>query len=169
MKKLLALSILVTVAIALALGSLTGCGSLSNGPSGQTSVDTNLIDKTAVVLRTTTTDLAIIAIEKDKNAASYFRLAASVIDKLLDGGDLSPVTLRKAISGIPVKELQSATARVAITTVLGSYEIYWGDYVRGKIGANYAAATLLKAVKDGISGALPADSRLHYGATTLTS
>jgi hypothetical protein len=151
MKKLI---VLLALALAIVPLSLTTTGCVT-GPDGRTSVDTNVIDKTAIVLRTTVTDLALIAVEKDRNAASYFQLANAVIDKLLDGGDLSPVTVRKALEAVPIKELQGTYAKVAIATALGSYEIYWGDYIRGKIGANYAAATLLRAVKDGITFAIP--------------
>ena len=134
----------------------TGCKSIL-GPAGTpiTIVDSNLVDKTSAVLKATVSGAVIIAVQKDANSVPYLRLASRIIDKSLAGGDTTPSTLEKSIGAVSVKELQGPEAKLAITAALGLYEVYWGEYVRSKIGGNYAATSLLTAVRDGINNALP--------------
>lgn len=126
--------------------SLTACGTLKPGAP----IDPKAIEKSAVVFRTAVGDSVILAKDRNAGSAAYFALGKTILDSFITGSDFSPATLRKALQAIPVKELQSAEARIAINTIAGLYEIYWGDYVRGQVAGNAIAVKLLTAARDGL-------------------
>lgn len=127
----------------------TGCVTTGSGP-----INTNQLYKGAAILKMTVSASVVVATEKDTNAITYIRLIGGVLDAVISGTDYTPGTLSKAITALNIKQLQTPEARIAINTALGLYEIYYGDYVSGKINSNQTALVLLQAIKDGINQGL---------------
>lgn len=149
MKKLI---ISVMLAAVVALGT-TGCATTS-GSSGKPEITQEQLDKTAVLLKGTVRAGLILAIEKNgTNAQHYVCLAGSTLDLILSGTDYSPGTLEKRLYALPSKDLKKAEVQLAVSTILTAYEIYYADYVAGKIASDPVAFKLLSAVRDGVAGA----------------
>lgn len=157
MKKLHGLLAILGLAIALALS--TGCTTIktADGASARV-VDTNLVDRGAIFLKGVANSGALIAVRYDRNAESYLRLAADTIDGALLTKDLSAATIEKSLSKIPVKELHAELAAAGVITALTAYDAFFANHVKGAVGENYIAATLLAAVRDGIRNAIGAPS-----------
>lgn len=154
------MKILSLICFLLALTAI-GCTTVqtANGPVRIT--DTNIIDKTAFILKGAVTSSIVIAVEKERAAGrtgveTYLRLASAVVDKVIVSGDSTPATLSKALAALPLKELQTPEAKTGLAIAEAAYGVYFEDYVKGKINGNYAAVALLTAFRDGINDALPA-------------
>ena len=132
----------------------TGCVTLPNG-----TIDPKTIQKSAIVLKTATASAVVIALDKDKkNARKYADLAKTILDSLLveTNSTYSPAVLQAKMSALPIKELQSPEAKVAIFSALGLYEAFYGDYVRNRIAGKQNAVLFITAMRDGVKMALDA-------------
>jgi hypothetical protein len=127
----------------LAAGLCAGCRS-TPGPVEQQS-----LDRAAVILKTAVSDSVILGLSKDTNAVIYVRAVGSVLDTLIAEAHFKPRQIGSAVHDLPIKEL-NPEARIAINTLLGLYEVYWGDYVRGQVAGDRNALVLLTAIRDGI-------------------
>jgi len=137
------------------LSGIFGSGCATTGGSTPGTVDTNKLYKGAVLLKTTVSSSVIVAIEKDTNAVRYIQIVGGALDAIIGGSDYTPQKLEKVLADLKIKELQKPEARIAINTVLGLYEVYYADYVRGRIEGNQTAMVLLTALRDGIRQGLP--------------
>jgi len=148
MKKLITSLVLAAV---VALG-LTGCVTTTgNQPPAITQAQ---LDKSAVLLKGSVRAGLLIVIEKKgTNAQAYVCAAGEALNAILGGTNYTPGLLEQRLSKLPVKNLKKAEVQLAISTILTAYEIYYGDYVSGRIGGNQVAFTLLSAVRDGVTGA----------------
>lgn len=146
----IALGVVCAIAVAVT-SSLTGCATTGGTPGV---IDTNKLAKGAILLKTTVSSSIIVATEKDTNAVTYIKMVGGLLDAIIGGTDFTPQKLEKALSELNIKELKKPEARIAINTVLGLYEIYYGDYVRGRLEGNQTALVLLRAIRDGINQGL---------------
>lgn len=149
MKKLI---ISIALAAVVALG-FTGCTTTSgSGTSPQ--ITQEQLDKTAVLLKGTVRAGLLLVIEKNgTNAQQYVCLAGDALNLVLSGTDYTPGTLEKRLYALPSNDLKKAEVQLAVSTILTAYEIYYADYVAGKIESKPVAFTLLSAVRDGVVGA----------------
>jgi hypothetical protein len=133
--------------------TVTSCATTTGGTNhvdnSTNTIDPAVVTRMATVLRTAVGDSVILAMEKSPNSVDYLVLGKTVLDAFIVGSNFSPTELRKSLQAISTK-LQSAEARIAINTVAGLYEIYWGDYVRNRVAGNVAALELLIAARDGM-------------------
>ncbi len=143
--------------IIVTIGVLSGCKTTATGPAGTpiSITDTNAVNKLSAALRMTIGVGTTIAIEKRTNSVQYFRLSSAVLSSLILSGDHSPAALNAALDAAPVKALSTPDAKLVIAAAESFYLVYYGDWVQNKIGGNYAAETLLAAVRDGINDGLP--------------
>jgi hypothetical protein len=163
MKKIHGLLLIVGLVIAASIS--IGCKTVTDSAGNSVRVvDTNLVDRAAVWLRGLASDGALLAVHYDRNAESYLRLSAGVFDGALLANDVSPTTIRKSLTAIPVKELHGELAAIGINTALTAYDAFLSANVKGAIGENYIAKTLLTAIRDGINSALgPPQAMQDYG------
>lgn len=148
MKKLIAIAALSIVA---AFG-LTGCVS----PSGsQTPAMTQeKLAKTAILLKGSVRSSLILVVDKNgTNAQAYVCASAEVLNVILGGTNYTPGLLESRLLKLPIKELKKSEVQLIVSTLLTAYELYYADYVNGKINGNMVAVTLLTAIRDGVSGA----------------
>ena len=148
MKKLIAMLALAAV---VALG-FTGCATTTgNQPPAITQAQ---LEKSAVLLKGSVRAGLLLVIQKNgTNAQAYVCAAGEVLNVVLGGTNYTPGLLEQRLAKLPVKELKKAEVQLAISTILTAYEIYYGDYVSGRIGGQQVAFTLLSAVRDGVTGA----------------
>jgi len=148
MKKLIAMLALAAV---MALG-LTGCATTPG--NSQPQITPEKLAKTAVLVKGTVRASLLLVIDKyGTNAQTYICLAGDAMSVALSSSDYTPGSLEKRLTKLPVKELQKTEAQLIVSTILTAYEIYYSDYVTGKINGNQVAATLLTALRDGAVGA----------------
>jgi hypothetical protein len=147
--------VLLPTMLALAVLAV-GCTTIKDSAGNSVRViDTNKVDKAAKVIRTTVSDATAVGEILKPDVVSYLRLTVAVLDTAIASTNTSPAGLRKSIAAIPVKELSSPWATIAIANGIGAYDIFFQDQLAGVIGGNYAAITLLTAFRDGINDVLP--------------
>lgn len=130
----------------------TSCVTIT-GTNGVAIIDTNKLEKLTAILKLAVSDAVVIAAEDRKaETRGHILLARSILDGLLLSGKTTPSDVGAALAA----ELKIAKpeVRLAINTALGLYEVYYGDYVKGKIDQNVYAAYLLKGAVDGIDRGL---------------
>lgn len=136
----------------------TGCVTTNQGGAGGTNapvITQAQLDKSATLLRGTVRASLIVVIDKEGvKATPYIALARDTLSLFIGGSNYSPDALLKSIEALPAKALQKPEVQLAISAVVSAYEIYYGDYVSGKLNGNAAAVELLTAVRDGIADAL---------------
>jgi hypothetical protein len=135
----------------------TGCVTTPNGgtPGATNAVTADKIEKSAVLLKGTVRAALILVIDKNgTNATRYIALSRDALSVFIGGPDFSPTALQASLEKLPAKALQKVEVRLAISTVITAYEVYYGDYVRGQVNGNAVAVKLLTAIRDGCSDAL---------------
>lgn len=150
MKKLIvALALAAVVAV-----GFTGCTTTS-GNSQPPAITQAQLDKTAVLLKGTVRAGLLIVIDKNgTNAQNYICLAGETLNVVLNSStNYTPGALEDRLYKLPVNGLKKAEVQLAVSSILTAYEIYYADYVSGRIGGNQVAFTLLSAVRDGVVGA----------------
>lgn len=150
MKKLIvALALAAVVAV-----GFTGCATTS-GNSQPPAITQAQLDKTAVLLKGTVRAGLLIVIDKHgTNAQNYVCLAGEALNVVLNSStNYTPGALEARLYKLPVNGLKKAEVQLAVSSILTAYEIYYADYVSGRIGGNQVAFTLLSAVRDGVAGA----------------
>ena len=113
------------------------------------------IDKTCILMKSTVRSALILVIDKNgTNATPYIESAVSVLNEFVGTTNNTPDALLQQLSKLSPKALGKPEVKLAISTVVTAYEIYYGDYVRGKVNGNVVATKLLTAIRDGCSDAL---------------
>jgi hypothetical protein len=134
---------------------LTGC--VTPQP-GQPAIDPQTIEKSAIILKTTVASAVTLAIDKTgPNARKYAEMGEAVLNTLLvstNAADYNPKVLQDRLTELPIKELKSPEAKVAVFGALGLYEAFYGDYVRARINGSTNAVIFLTAMRDGVALAL---------------
>jgi len=156
MKKLIA--VIMSAVLALAVFS-TGCVSPGNGGSGGTNAVPVLtgqqLTNSAILLRTTVRSAMLLVINKNgANAVSYTATARDALSLFLGGTNYTPGALQTTLQKLPVKELKSIEVQLAVSTIIGAYQIYYQDYVASQINGNTVAVVLLTALRDGLADAV---------------
>lgn len=148
MKKLITLFALAAI---VTLG-FTGC--VTTTGNQQPAITQAQLDKTAILLKGTVRAGLLLVIEKNgTNAQNYVCLAGQTLNLLISSTNYTPGAIETALSKLPVKDLKKVEVQLAVSTILTAYEIYYADYVSGKLNGNLVAASLLGAVRDGVVGA----------------
>lgn len=133
-----------------ALGT-TGCKT-TNPNTGEQTVDMVKVQKAASLLKTTVASSLVLVLDKNPDKAAdikkYLGLTVVVVDELIANENYTPGKLQDAILSISGKI--PAEGQVAMIAVIGLYDIYYADYVRGVAGKNQVAVTFLTALRDGI-------------------
>lgn len=148
MKKLITLFALAAI---VALG-FTGC--VTTTGNQQPAITQAQLEKTAILLKGTVRASLLLVIEKHgTNAQAYVCAAGDALSLAIGSTNYTPGSLETRLAKLPVKELKKAEAQLVISTLLTGYEIYYAEYVTGKLNGNAVAAALLTAIRDGVSGA----------------
>lgn len=148
MKKLFNITTLL-VALILAPVALTTPGCTALG-----SISQSTIDNTATVLRGAARDGAIVAIQKNPNTQKYFELAVVSLETFITGKDYSPGAFQKVLLSVTIPDKSDPYLQITIGTAIDLYQLYFGEYVKGKVNGDYAAKTFLVAIQDGFNQAL---------------
>lgn len=150
MKKFITL--ISALALAVVLG--TGCATTNNGTKPPPLTPEKL-EKASVLLKGTVRSALILVIDKNgTNAVPYIALSRDALTLFIGSDNYSPDALLKSLSALPSKALQKAEVKLAISTVVSAYELYYGDYVRGQVNGDEVALKLLKAIRDGCDESL---------------
>lgn len=133
----------------------TGCMTTQNGGVTPLPPTAQQVEKSATLLKGTVRAALILVIDKNgTNATPYIALARDTLSVFIGGPDFTPDALLKSLSALPSTALQKPEVKLAISTVVTAYEVYYGDYVRGQVTGNEIAVKLLTAVRDGCADAL---------------
>ena len=133
----------------------TGCMTTQNGGVTPLPPTAQQVEKSATLLKGTVRAALILVIDKNgTNATPYITLSRDTLSVFIGGPDYTPDALLNSLSALPAKALQKPEVKLAISTVVTAYEVYYGDYVRGQVNGNDIAVKLLTAVRDGCSDAL---------------
>lgn len=124
----------------------TGCTTIN--------VDTNVVDTTAIILRGAARDGAIIAMQENPETKKYFQLATQVLSTFLTGKDFTPGAFQKALLEVNAEELANPWVQIGVGTVIDLYQLYFGQYVKGKVNGDVIAKAFITAVQDGFNMAL---------------
>lgn len=124
-----------------------GCASTPGGTGG---FDLDKAQKTSIILKSTARSAVFYAASQDSNAPKYLNLAIESVNKFLIGTNLSPDSLQTALRGIPIKELRSVEAQIAINAIDLTYELFWSDWVKQKIASNEPLLIVLTGLRDGL-------------------
>lgn len=148
-------SLTLLLAGLLATVPLTGCVSLkSTDPvTGEVTIDEKKLEQTAALIQTTVANGLIIAIDQSPDEAAaiktYANVAKETIDELIANTEGDPMGLQDAI--LAIDGVDSPEVKLAISTALGFYRIYWAEHVTGPIQEDIIALTLLTAFRDGLA------------------
>jgi hypothetical protein len=122
----------------------TGCATTAPG-------NLDKATKTAIVLKSTARSAIFYANSKDPvNTKVAVDLAIATMNTFLQRDDLSPTALEVAFRNIPIRELRSVEAQLAINTLQMTYEVFWADQIRQNISSNAVAVTVLTGLRDGL-------------------
>lgn len=150
MKKLI---VSIALAAVVALG-FTGCATTSGSPGTKPALTQEQLDKSAALLKGTVRSGLLLVIDKNgTNAQTYVCLAGDALNVVLGGTNYTPGNLESRLYALPASGLKKAEVQLAISAILTAYEIYYADYVAGKLEAQPVAFALLSAVRDGCVGA----------------
>lgn len=143
--------IALTLAAVVAVG-LSGCATTGNQPSPD--ITPERLEKTTILLKGSVRAGLLLVIEKNATAKDYVCLAGETLNLVLSTStDYTPGTLEARLYKLPVKDLKKAEVQLAVSTILTAYEIYYADYVAGRVNGNQVAKALLTALRDGAQGA----------------
>lgn len=142
----------LAMAAVVALGVI-GCATTPGNPQPP-EITQDKLDKSAILLKGSVRSGLLLVIEKNgTNAQNYVCIAGQAINLLISSTNYTPGAIEKALSKLPSTDLKKTEVQLAISTILTAYEIYYADYVSGRVNGNQVAATLLGAVRDGVIGA----------------
>jgi hypothetical protein len=148
----LAMPLFLTAFTVTAPVAMTGC----IAPGGGTNINTAQIDATALILQNAARVGAVAAITPpsgNTNNAVYFELAAQAIGTFLTGKDYSPAAFQQALIDIKVPQANNIWVQLGIGAVIDLYQVYFSQYVQGKVNGNFAAGTFLVAIQNGFNQA----------------
>lgn len=140
----------------------TGCKTTPSDPgAGGTNVvtgpviDQQTLNDAAIILRNAARNAAAIAIQEKPENRKYVELAVTTLDTFLIGNNYTPGALVKAMEPL-LKEVKDVKYALAINTVTDLYEVFFGRYVKAKIGAaaDGNALLFLTNLREGASSAL---------------
>lgn len=133
----------------------TGCVTNNNGGTKPPAITPEKLEKSAVLLKGATRAALIVVIDKNgTNATPYIALSRDTLSVFVGGDNYTPDALLRSLEALPAKALQKAEVKLAISTVVSAYEVYYGDYVRGQVNGNEVAKKLITAIRDGCDEAL---------------
>jgi hypothetical protein len=148
---------IASIALAAALAATTigvasGCRTL---PSGQKTVDTNMVLQAAVIFKSTARFAAAKVMQDKPDTRAWFDLAQAAIGQFVAGADHNPKAFKKALNKLP--KLSGEWQTFIVSTVVDAYEIYYLNYaapVNDKTQAGWVAVTFLTAIQEGFLDAL---------------
>lgn len=148
MKKIISLAAIALMGILLAT---TGCVTTNPSPDDQAVK----IEKAAVLMKGTVRSALVLVIDKNgTNATPYIALARDTLSTFIGGTDFTPDALLNSLEALPVKALGKPEVKLAISTVVTAYEIYYGDFVRGQVDGNATAIKFITAIRDACDEAI---------------
>lgn len=135
----------------LSLGALgVGTGALLSGCQSAPEVTVEKAEKIAALLKGTAASGVVLAYTKDPNSTPYFKAAGAALALFVTGSDLSPAALQQALQETSVRELKTPEAALVMNTILGVYEVFWGDALRAQVAANPQLKIALQGLVDGL-------------------
>ena len=93
-----------------------------------------------------------VALEQKPEWRSQFDLAYSSLDSLINNKAVTGILLRQIISGLPVKELKSSNAKIAIEGATVLYDTTVGNQIG--IENNVYILAAATGIRDGLKSAL---------------
>ena len=93
-----------------------------------------------------------IALKENATLKPHFDIAYSTLDSLVNSKKITGLLLREILSKLPIKELKSDTARIAIEGATYLYDVSVGDKVN--IENNIYVLAAATGIRDGLKIAL---------------
>ena len=136
--------------------SNTGCDTISKYISN-ISTNTQQLAQIGVNVKSVSQTGTILALQKDPYSRVFFVTANATLSQLLaTTNTIDPSVLANALEQLPVSQLQTPEAQIALTTIIGVYDIYYQQAVSTTIASNTIAITLITNLQTGIQGGLAA-------------
>lgn len=145
-----------------------GCAT-STQPTGTSAVvvsklsDPAFIGKVSMFITTASANGVAAAIVSQKDPANAVAYATAVRDTLAllrTGQDYSPGALAKALSNLPIKEINGGYGKLIVTNLLLAYELYYAEVVKAAVDTQPVAGQWIDAaitgINLGLSGSAPA-------------
>ena len=144
----------LTIGLGLSVALLTS-GCLTPGPNPPKPPTPEQIDAAALVLRNVTRASLVLVINKNGDKArNYVGLAKDTLSLFIAGTDHSAEALASRLASIPLNGLNQSEASIIILTVISTYDIFLGEYVRNEVSRREIALKALTAIRDGCAEAL---------------
>lgn len=132
----------------------TGCTTVGTGTGTNVTQKVD-IDKVALGLQLVTKTGTQVALSQKPGTRVYFVASVEALNTfVLTSTNTSPAALEVALNKLPVAELKSVEAQLAISVAIDAYAMLYGDTAKASISQNEAAVKLLTATRDGISQGL---------------
>lgn len=156
--KIKIITVLTSVAlVAILIGtcfSNTGCSTIQNAITG-VSTNAQQLAQIGADVKSVTETGTVLALQKDPASRVFFAAASATLTQLLTTTNtVDPSTLANALEQLPVTQLQSPEAQIALTTIIGAYDIYYQQAVSTSVDSNTIAKTLVTNLQAGIQAGL---------------
>ena len=136
--------------------SNTGCSTISGYITG-VSTNAQQLAQIGADVKSVTQTGTVLALQKDPTSRVFFITANATLAQLLTTTNtIDPATLANALEKLPVSQLQSPEAQIALTTIIGVYDIYYQQAVSASLASNTIAVTLVTNLQAGIQAGLAA-------------
>ncbi len=136
--------------------SNTGCSTIS-GYITNVSTNAQELAQIGADVKSVSQTGTILALQKDPSSRVFFVTANATLGQLLlTTNAIDPSTLANALEQLPVSQLQTPEAQIALTTIIGVYDIYYQQALSTTIASNTIANTLIVNLQAGIQAGLAA-------------
>lgn len=142
----------ITLALALSGLLLTGCATTPGGGSSPN------IPQISAVVKVAARYGVFYAVRQEPKSREYFTLAETALGALLNSGTFDPVALEATLKNIPVNELNSAEALLAVQSALEIYKSTYAEVVSKKLDEVQYLRPILQSLLDGITLGLAAEA-----------
>jgi hypothetical protein len=150
------------IALAGLTTSTTGCKTITN------LIGTNTTQIQSDVM-SAATQATTYALNQDAKSRIYFVAATDVLGSFVNSTNSNPASIAAALAALPISQLQSPEAQLAITAILGVYDITYASYVQNAVDQNGMANAVLNGLVQGINAGLAAVPAPVASASTIAS
>lgn len=140
--------VISSLVLALISGTIAVSGSGCRTVSNTNQVDISTI---AAAIKGVAHSATLYAVRKDPKSASYLRAVANGLGTFASQTNHDPASLQAFLDGLPIKQLQTPEAQLAVSIITTAYEVYWIRYPAPVDLRNKEFVKYLEALAAGIN------------------
>jgi hypothetical protein len=95
-----------------------------------------------------------VAIATEPKASYYIAKVQVAVCTVANSGNLTPENLRAAVDATGIKELKAEEVQVAIASIYGIYQFYYGEVVSHQLNQSQWLVPVLQSICDSLSNGL---------------